>query len=114
VSTWRDTSVIPVPTSISPAARAGLRAMLDLDLDLGDTAPPEDHAGWEQLVAFTDEMLLAILPTPADGTTVEPITVGGIPAYDVRPSGSTEPCASTASGPTSTSGRPRPTPGSAP
>ena len=81
----RVTRDIPVPSSISAAARQNLQAMMDLEIAATD--PPEDDAGWEALIAFTDEMLLAMLPHPAASTTVEPITVGGVPAYDVDPGG---------------------------
>ena len=56
-----------------------------MDLDFASADPPEDHAGWKALIAFTDEMLLAILPPPATGTSIEAVTMGGVPAYDVQP-----------------------------
>jgi epsilon-lactone hydrolase len=77
------TRTIAPPTSISAAAAEQLATMMALGIT--DADPPTDVAGWEAMIDFANEMLAAMVPSPSEGTTVELVQVGGVPAYDVTP-----------------------------
>ena len=72
---------IPYPASISQAAREKLVTMAAMPIAASE--PPRDAAGWDAMIGFVNEMLFAMIGPPAAGTTVAPIEIGGLPAYDI-------------------------------
>lgn len=74
---------IPYPTSISVAARDSLAAMASLGTPA--MARPRSAAEWDAMIGSVNEMLFTRIAPPAAGTTVTPIEIGGLPAYDISP-----------------------------
>lgn len=70
------------PTSISAVAAEQLAATLALDI--AEQAPPDDVAGWNQVISFANEMLAAMIPEPASGIRPESTTLGGVPVFEAR------------------------------
>ncbi len=79
-------SYVNVPDTISPEAQAFLRAMPDPHL-IPVFPEPTDLAGWKKLQAWSEEDATArsqpLLKRYKH--TATPVTLGGIPALDVRP-----------------------------
>ncbi len=72
-----------LPKSISEAARANLATMMSLDMPAAP--PPQSVEEWEQRIAFSDGMLLSILPPSDPETRIEAVSLGGVPSFDVTP-----------------------------
>ncbi len=74
---------IPLPVSISEAARQSLAAMMAINMPA--SAPPRSAEEWEQRIAFGDQMLLSTIASPDAGTKVEAISLGGVRAFAIDP-----------------------------
>jgi epsilon-lactone hydrolase len=78
--------VIPVPTSVSPEARAYLARG---PLQAPQNPPLDDIEGWRKKVAATDEMVLTRLAefgqTSPEGFVVDELAVDGMTVYVVSP-----------------------------
>ncbi len=74
---------IAYPASISEAAREKLATMAAMPVASSD--PPRDAAGWDAMIGFVNEMLFAMIAPPAAGTTVTPMAIGGLPAFEISP-----------------------------
>jgi monoterpene epsilon-lactone hydrolase len=84
------TRTIRVPASVSPEARSVLAAGAMAGGDAGDPSPePDDVEGWRAHVRLIDAMLLAAFEPQAVQLpcTVEVISVGGVPVFDITPEG---------------------------
>ena len=85
------TPYVHVPETVSAEAQAFLRAMPDPHL-IPQFPAPDDLEGWKKLQAWADAdgraksepVLKALAPD------VRPLTLGGIPALDIRPRGWTD------------------------
>ncbi|WP_174275292.1 alpha/beta hydrolase [Sphingomonas bacterium] len=77
---------IPYPASISEEAREKLAMMAAIPADAIER--PQDTAGWDAMIGYVDEILFATIAPPAAGTTVTPLEIGGVAAFDVKPQGS--------------------------
>ena len=77
---------IPLPSSISEAAREKLATMAAIPASAMER--PRDAAGWDAMIGFVNDMLFASIAAPAAGTTVAPVEIGGVAAFDVTPESS--------------------------
>jgi acetyl esterase/lipase len=77
---------VPIPSSVSPEARATLAAPRQAEADY---PPLEDVAAWKKVIAGRHKSLTAMVGSrPVDAaTTVEDVDVDGVPVYVVTPSG---------------------------
>ncbi|MDT3440759.1 MULTISPECIES: alpha/beta hydrolase [unclassified Pseudofrankia] len=77
---------IPIPSSVSPEARAILAAPRQAEAGY---PPLGDVAAWKKMIAGRDESLAAMVGSrPVDAAvTVEDADVDGVPVYVVTPSG---------------------------
>jgi len=75
---------IPVPTSVSDAARAVLAAG---PLGAGESPALDDHAGWRELAATSNPMIAMMFEPRLAGfaADVEEITLGDVPVYRITP-----------------------------
>ncbi len=71
---------IPYPSSISEEAREKPAMMAAIPADAIER--PRDTAGWNAMIGFVDDMLFATVAPPAAGTTVTPIEIGGVAAFE--------------------------------
>jgi len=85
----RVTREIPVPASVSDAARAVLTSAAALAAAPSPSPPADDWAAWEAHIAATDAMILMMVGPAADRFTgtVETVAVGGIDTFVLTPEG---------------------------
>jgi acetyl esterase/lipase len=81
---------IPVPASISSAARAQMTQ--PRPEGSAGHPPSEDKAAWRSLVAAADEALVPLLRqiSPDDGAQIEEREIGGVRVFDIRPKDAVE------------------------